>query len=337
MPQQTNRQIVLAARPSGYPSPSDFKLVQDDAPRPVEGQLLLRVLWLSLDPYMRGRMREAQSYAPSVQIGEVMVGGTVGEVIESRTPTFAVGDIVESRLGWQEYGLSDGIGLRKVDPALGPISTALGVLGMPGMTAYFGLLDVGAPEPGDTVVVSAAAGAVGQVVGQIARIMGCRVVGIAGTPQKVDYIVNDLGFDYGINYKTENVEAALANVCPDGVDVYFDNVGGHITDAVMQNINTGARISVCGQISQYNLDEPELAPRNMGLLVTNQARMEGFLVGKFAPRFEEARLRMARWIDSGALRYREDVVAGLEKAPAAFIGMMNGENFGKLIVRVSGE
>ena len=337
MPQQTNRQIVLAARPSGYPGPSDFKLVQSEVPGPEEGQVLLRVLWLSLDPYMRGRMRDAQSYAPSVQIGQVMVGGTVGEVIESRTPTFAVGDIVESGLGWQEFGLSNGIGLRKVDLALGPISTALGVLGMPGMTAYFGLLEVGAPEPGDTVVVSAAAGAVGQVVGQIARIMGCRVVGIAGTPQKVDYIINDLGFDYGINYKTENVEAALANACPDGVDVYFDNVGGHVTDAVLQRINTGARISVCGQISLYNLEEPELAPRSMGLLITKQARMEGFLSGKFAGRFEEARRRMASWIDSGELRYREDVVEGLEKAPAAFIGMMTGENFGKLLVRVSDE
>ena len=337
MQQQTNRQIVLASRPSGYPSQGDFRLVQGEAPRPVEGQVLVRVLWLSLDPYMRGRMRDAQSYAPSVQIGEVMVGGTVGEVVESRTPAFTVGDIVEGRLGWQELGLSDGIDLRKVDLELGPISTAIGVLGMPGMTAYFGLLEVGVPEPGDTVVVSAAAGAVGQVVGQIARIMGCRVVGIAGTPQKVDYIVNDLGFDYGINYKTENVEAALANFCPDGVDVYFDNVGGHVTDAVMQNINTGSRISVCGQISQYNLEEPELAARNMGLLVTNQARMEGFLVGRFAGRFDEARRKMARWIDTGALRYREDVVEGLDKAPAAFIGMMTGENFGKLIVRVSDE
>lgn len=337
MTQQINRQIVLAARPTGYPALSDFKLLQSDTPKPAEGQVLIRGLWLSLDPYMRGRMREAAGYAPSVEIGQVMVGGTVGEVIESRTPTFAAGDIVQCQLGWQEFGLSDGLGLRKIDPELGPVSTALGVLGMPGMTAYFGLLDVGAPEPGDTVVVSTAAGAVGQIVGQIARIMGCRVVGIAGTQEKVDYIVNDLGFDYGINYKTENVEAAIANVCPDGVDVYFDNVGGHITDAVMQHINTGARISVCGQISQYNLEEPELAPRSMGLLVTNQARMEGFLVTKFAGRFDEARHRMARWVDSGALRYREDVVVGLEKAPDAFIGMMNGENFGKLLVKVSGE
>jgi NADPH-dependent curcumin reductase CurA len=337
LPQQTNRRIVLASRPDGYPGQDDFRLVSSDTPKPAEGQVLVRVLWLSLDPYMRGRMRDVQSYAASVEIGEVMVGGTVGQVIESRTPAFDVGDIVESRLGWQEFGLSDGTGLRKLDLTLGPISTALGALGMPGMTAYFGLLDVGAPEPGDTVVVSAAAGAVGQVVGQIARIMGCRVVGIAGTAEKVDYIVNDLGFDYGINYKTEDVGSALANVCPDGVDVYFDNVGGHITDAVLQRINTGARISVCGQISQYNLEEPELAPRSMGLLVTNQARMEGFLVGKFAGRHEEARARIARWLDSGELRYREDVVVGLEKAPAAFIGMMTGENFGKLLVKVSDE
>jgi len=337
LPATVNREIVLASRPDEIPSESDFRAVESPIPSPSEGEVLVRTMWLSLDPYMRGRIRDAPSYSPPVQIGEVMVGGIVGEVIESRTPAFQAGDIVNGSLGWREYATSDGSDLRKVDRGLGPLSTALGVLGMPGMTAYFGLLDVGQPEPGDTVVVSAASGAVGQVVGQIARIMGCKVVGIAGTAQKVDYVINDLGFDYGINYKTEDVNSALSNLCPEGVDVYFDNVGGHITDAVMEHINTGARISVCGQISQYNLAEPEMAPRNMRLLITNQAKMEGFLVGKFAGNFEHARERMAGWIKSGTLRYREDVVEGIENAPRAFIGMMSGENFGKLLVKMSEE
>lgn len=337
MPQESNRRIVLASRPPGYPRADDFRLEVEQVPRPSEGQVLVRIIWLSLDPYMRGRMREAESYAPSLQIGSVMVGGTVGEVIESRTPNFTVGDIVEGGLGWQEYALSNGVNLRKIDLALGPMSTAIGVLGMPGITAYFGMLDIGLPVPGDTVVVSAAAGAVGQLAGQIARISGCHVVGIAGTEEKVDFIVHELRFDQGINYKTENVPEALAKACPSGVDVYFDNVGGSVTDAVLQHINDGARISVCGQISQYNLEEPELAPRSMGLLISKQARMEGFLVGKFASRTEEARHRIAHWIQSGELRYREDVVPGLENAPAAFIGMMKGGNFGKLLIQVSDE
>ena len=225
----------------------------------------------------------------------------------------------------------------RVDTALGPLSTALGVLGMPGMTAYFGFLDVCEPRPGETVVVSAASGAVGQVVGQIAKIMGCRVVGTAGSDEKVNYIVNELGFDAGINYKTEDVPTALVEACPLGVDVYFDNVGGPVTDAVMEQLADFARISVCGQISQYNVEEPPLGPRNMRALITHQARMEGFLVFQFAARHDDARRRMASWIREGKLKYREDVVEGLENAPRAFIGMMRGENFGKLLVKVSDE
>ena len=334
MTSETNRRIVLASRPEAYPEPRHFRLEEVAIPQPREGEALVRTIWLSLDPYMRGRMREGPSYAAPVEIGGVMTGGIVGRVVESRTPELAVGDIVDGSLGWQEYAVARPGQLRKVDPDLAPISTALGVLGMPGMTAYFGFLDVGKPEVGDTVVVSAASGAVGQVVGQIARIMGCRVVGTAGSDEKVDFIVNELGFDAGINYKTEDVDAALAAACPDGIDVYFDNVGGFVTDAAMQQINVHARISVCGQISQYNLPTPELAPRNMGLLIQKQARMEGFLVFNFAHRHEHARQRMAAWIRSGDLRYREDVVEGLENAPAAFIGMMTGENFGKLLVKV---
>ena len=332
-----NRQITLAQRPVGYPAESDFRLVESPVPHAGEGEVVVRVIWLSLDPYQRGRIRGGASYAAPVALGEVITGGVAGRVIESKTPVFQVGDIVEGPLGWQDYALSDGRNLRKVDTTMGPLSTALGVLGMPGMTAYFGLLDVGQPRPGDTVVISAASGAVGQVVGQIAKIMGCRAVGIAGSQEKIDYIVGELGFDAGINYKTENLNTALASACPLGVDVYFDNVGGVVTDAVLEHINTWARIVICGQISQYNLEEPEPGPRNLGLLIIHQARMEGFLVFQFAHRYEEGRQRIAGWIKDGKMKYREDVVEGLENAPRAFMGLMQGQNFGKLIVKVSEE
>ena len=334
MSSEISRRIVLAERPAAYPEPKHFRLEEVPIPQPREGEALVETIWLSLDPYMRGRMREGPSYATPVQIGGVMTGGVVGRVVESRTPDLAVGDIVDGSLGWQEYAVARLGALRKVDPDLAPISTAVGVLGMPGMTAYFGFLDVCEPEVGDTVVVSAASGAVGQVVGQIGKIMGCRVVGTAGTDEKVDFIVNELGFDAGINYKTEDVDSALTAACPDGIDVYFDNVGGVVTDAVMQQTNVHARVAICGQISQYNLPEPELAPRSLGLLVQKQAKVEGFLVFNFAHRHEHARQRMAEWIRTGQLKYKEDVVDGLENAPEAFIGMMTGENFGKLIVRV---
>ena len=259
----------------------------------------------------------------------------MGWVVESRTPAFAVCEVVEGPLGWQEYAVSDGRNLRKVDPSLGPLSTSLGVLGMPGMTAYFGFLEVGQPRPGDTVVISAASGAVGQVVGQISKIMGCRTVGIAGSQEKIDYIVNELGFDAGINYKTENLESALMAACPLGVDVYFDNVGGVVSDAVYEQLNVFSRIAVCGQISQYNAEDPEPGPRNLALLVRRQARAEGFLVGQFSNRFEEGRQRIAGWMKDGRIKYKEDVTVGLENAPRAFIGLMQGENFGKLLIKVS--
>ena len=329
MSTEPNRRIVLAERPAAYPEPKHFRLEDVPIPQPDEGEALVETIWLSLDPYMRGRMREGPSYATPVQIGEVMTGGVVGRVVKSRTPELAVGDIVDGSLGWQEYAVARPGALRKVDPDLAPISTAVGVLGMPGMTAYFGFLDVCEPEVGDTVVVSAASGAVGQVVGQIGKIMGCRVVGTAGTDEKIDFIVNELGFDVGINYKTEDVDSALATACPNGIDAYFDNVGGFVTDAVMQQMNVHARVAICGQISQYNLPEPELAPRSLGLLIQKQAKVEGFLVFNFAHRHEHARQRMAEWIRTGQLKYKEDVVDGLENAPEAFIGMMTGENFGQ--------
>lgn len=337
MPNNVNRQIKLVSRPVNYPMESDFSLVESPMPQPGEGEVLIQALWLSLDPYMRGRMRDERSYATPVELGQVMVGGVAGRIIQSRTPAFREGEIVEGSLGWQEYAVSDGRNLRRVDLGLGPLSTALGILGMPGMTAYFGFLNIGQPRTGDTVVVSAASGAVGQVVGQISKIMGCRTVGLAGTSEKIDYIVNELGFDAGINYKTENVVSALAAACPLGIDVYFDNVGGVITDAVIEQLNVGGRISICGSISQSNLEEPEPGPRNLGLLVRKQARAEGFLVGQFNNHFEEGRQRIAGWMKEGRIKYREDVVEGLENAPRAFIGMMKGENFGKLLIKVSPE
>ncbi len=332
---ETNRRITLAARPVGYPKESDFKLVEAPVPQPGEGELLARTLYLSVDPYMRSRMNDVKSYAPPVGIGEVMVGGTVSRVSASNHPDFKEGDIVEGRLGWQDYAVSDGTGLRKVDPSLAPISTALGVLGMPGMTAYFGLLDICRPRSGETVVVSGAAGAVGSLVGQIARIQGCRAVGIAGSDGKVNYIVNELGFDAGFNYKTvSDYQAELAAHCPGGIDVYFDNVGGAITDAVFNLINVKARIAVCGQISQYNLEKPELGPRNLWALIRNQARVEGFLVFQFAERFEEGMRQMAAWIAAGKLKYREEIAEGLENTPRTFIGMLKGANTGKQLVKV---
>ncbi len=333
----TNTRILLASRPVGEPTGTDFQIESAPIPDSGDGQVLLRTIYLSLDPYMRGRMRAGPSYAAALQIGEVMTGGAVAEVVESRAPGFAVGDIVNAHIGWQSHAVMDAADLRKVDPSLAPISTAVGILGMPGSTAYFGLLDICDPQPGETVVVSAASGAVGALVGQIARIKGCRAVGIAGSDAKCAYVLNDLGFDAVINYKTQNVPEALAAACPDGIDVYFDNVGGATLDAVLDQINIGARISICGMISEYNHEEPELAPRPTRALLTKQARMEGFLMFQFADRHEEGRRQMAEWIRDGRLVYREDFVDGLEAAPRAFIGLLRGENFGKLIVRVGSD
>jgi len=325
-----NRQIRLAARPVGYPNEGDLRLVETPAPEPREGQVLVKTLWLSLDPYMRGRMN-------TMSIGDVMPGGTVGRIVTSKRSNLAEGDIVVGSYGWQEYAVSDGRDVREIDPKLAPASTALGLLGMPGMTAYFGLLEIGHPKPGDTVVVSAASGAVGQVVGQIARIMDCRVVGIAGSEAKIRYIVDELGFDAGINYKTQDVMSALPSACPDGVDVYFDNVGGAVADAVLAHLASRARVVICGQISQYNLKKPELGPRILGAFLMHQARAEGFTSAQFANHYDEGRRRLARWLNEGKLKYREDVVRGLENAPRAFIGLFKGENFGKLVVKVADE
>jgi NADPH-dependent curcumin reductase CurA len=331
-----NRQITLAARPAGYPKESDFNLVQAHVPVPGSGEMLIRIIYLSLDPYMRGMMDDRKSYVPSLQIGDLMPGGTVGKVLQSNHPGFVKGDIVEGRLGWREYAVSDGQELRKVNPQIAPVSTALGVLGMPGLTAYFGLLEIAKPQPGETVVISAAAGAVGSVVGQIAKIKGCRVVGIAGSDTKINYLVGELGFDAAFNYKSvENYFEVLHEICPDGIDVYFDNVGGAITDAVFRLLKPRARVSVCGQISLYNLERPEAGPRLLPYLLVKQARAEGFLIFQFADRYSEALQQLTEWLQAGRLKYREDIVDGLENAPRAFIGMLHGRNLGKQLIKLA--
>jgi NADPH-dependent curcumin reductase CurA len=318
------------------PEESDFELRTAPIPEAADGQVVVRTLWLSVDPYMRARMTEGASYARAVGVGEVMVGDVVAEVMESKHQDLKVGEFVVGNLGWQEYAVSDGDGLRRVDPSLAPISTALGVLGMPGLTAYFGLLDITAPQAGETVVVSGAAGAVGSLVGQIAKIMGCRVVGIAGSDEKVNWLVEDLGFDAAFNYRTsKKYRRDLNSLCPDGIDIYFDNVGGAITEAVVPLLNRRARISLCGQISQYNLKRPEMGPRQWWHLIVKEARAEGFLVFRYADRYEEALPQLAAWIAEDRLVYREDIVAGIENAVPAFLGMLSGDNIGKRLVRVA--
>jgi hypothetical protein len=335
MQQPVNRKFILASRPVGMPKESDFQLIESPVLVPNAGELVVKSRYISVDPYMRGRMNDAKSYAAPVEIGGVMVGGVVGEVVASNNPRFALGDIVQGEFGWQLYAITNGKGIRKIDPDIAPISTSLGVLGMPGMTAYFGLLDIGQPKQGETVVVSGAAGAVGTIVGQIAKIKGCRVVGIAGTDAKVRYLVNELGFDAAFNYHTvKNYVEKLSELCPAGIDVYFDNVGGAITDAVIPLLNPKARLSICGQISQYNLEQPENGPRWLWPLIVKQARAEGFLVFQFADRFQQAAVGMSRWIAEGKLKYKEDIVEGFENLPRAFIGMLTGDNLGKRLVKV---
>ena len=330
-----NRQFVLASRPVGLPKETDFKVIETPLADLKDGEVLVRALYLSVDPYMRGRISGMKSYAAPVEIGGVIVGGGIAQVVESKNPGFATGDIVDIYMGWQEYAISNGRGLRKLDPSIAPVSTGLGVLGMTGLTAYFGLLDVCDPQPGQTVVVSGAAGAVGSIVGQIAKIKGCRTVGIAGGDDKIQWILNECGYDAAFNYKTtENYSAKLKELCPNGIDVYFDNVGGAITDAVFGQLNVGARISICGQISQYNNTKVEMGPRLLGALIVSRAKVQGFLVSDYAQRFGPALVEMAGWLKAGKLKYREDIVEGFDNLPAAFIGLLQGENIGKRLVKV---
>ncbi len=305
-------------------------------PAPGDGEVLLQGLYLSVDPYMRGRMRDSPSYAAPAQLGEVMMGGGVGRVVESRSSAFQKGDIATGMLGWQEYAAVPADQLRKVDPSLAPVSTALGVLGMPGLTAYFGLLDICDPKPGETLLVNGAAGAVGSLVGQIGKIRGCRVVGVAGTDEKVRHVVEDLGFDAAFNYKTvEKYSAKYRELCPDGIDCYFDNVGGPLTDAAIPQLNIGARVSVCGQISQYNNEKAEMQPRWLFYLIMKRAKIQGFLVFDYAPRYEEGLRQLGQWLREGKIQYRETIVDGLENAPSAFLGMLRGANIGKQLVKLA--
>jgi NADPH-dependent curcumin reductase len=328
-----NRQIRLKRRPTGEPQLDDFELAEAPLPTARDGALLCRTVYLSLDPYMRGRMNEARSYTASVELGQVMVGGTVGEVMESRHPGFAAGDFVVAPGGWQEYAVVTGAAARKLDPRDAPISTALGVLGMPGMTAYVGLLDIGAPKAGETVVVSAAAGAVGSAVGQIARLKGCRAVGVAGTRAKCDYVVKELGFDACVDYRAQDVFTGLQQACPKGIDIYFDNVGGDVLRAVLRLLNVNARLPLCGIISQYNATEMPPGP-NLAPLLVNRAMIKGFIVSDHGDRLPDFLRDCSTWVREGKLKYREDVVEGLAAAPQAFIGLLQGRNFGKLLVRV---
>jgi NADPH-dependent curcumin reductase CurA len=324
-----SRGVTLAARPVGFPKESDFSFEEVEVGDPGPGEVLVKALYVSVDPYQRGRMSEARSYARSLELGDVITSQTLGEVVESQDSRFEPGDLVVGQLGWQEYAVARAGTLRKLPPDLDPPTLALHVVGTTGFTAYFGLFEVCMPKPGDTVAVSGAAGAVGQIVGQLAKIAGCRTVGIAGGPEKKAELQELYGYDVAIDYKSEDVKEAL----PKGVDVYFDNVGGEISQAVYSRLNVGARIAICGQISQYNLERPE-PTFHPGLLIVFRARMQGFLVSDYIHRFEEAAPRLIRWVTEGKIRYTEDVTEGLENAPRAFIGMLNGENRGKTLVRV---
>ena len=330
---------MLASRPVGEPKASDFRLEEFPVPQPGPGQMLLRTRWLSLDPYMRGRMSDAPSYAKPVGVDEVIEAGTVSEVAASNNDKYRKGDIVLSRAGWQTHMLSDGSGLRELDPAVAPVQTALGVLGMPGMTAYTGLLQIGAPKAGETVVVSAASGAVGSAVGQIARIKGARAVGIAGGPDKCRYVRQELGFDDCIDHRAADFAERLAAACPKGIDVYFENVGSPVWDAVFPLLNPFARVPVCGLIAQYNMTElpagPNRVPQLFRAVLTKRLLIRGFIVSDFAAHFNDFIRDMPQWVKEGRIKYREDVADGLENAPTAFMGMLQGRNFGKQLVRVA--
>src|SRR5713226_7150414 len=339
MNELTARQIVLAARPKGKPDLSDFRLEETAIPTPASGQLLLAVQYLSLDPYMRGRMDDRKSYAKPLQLGDVMTGETVARVLTSNHPTYAKGDIVLAPTGWRTHALSDGTGLRKLDPAIAPVTTGLGVLGMPGFTAYGGLRLIGKPQPGESVVVAAASGPVGSLVGQLAKLAGARAVGIAGGPEKCAFVKDELRFDAAVDHRAADFPAKLTAACPDGIDIYFENVGGAVWQAVLPLLNQFARVPVSGLVAQYNAagagECTDRLPATMRAVLFKSLTVRGFINNEFAAEHYPAFLReVGVGIADGRIRYREDIVDGLEKAPEAFIGMLEGRNFGKLIVRV---
>jgi len=328
--------VLLRNRPTGRPTADNFEIVSRPMPAVAEDGVLRRTIYLSLDPYMRGRMSDRPSYAAPVALGQPMCGHTVSQVIESRNARFKPGDFVAGYDGWQQYGHSNGVELRVLDPSAAPLSTAIGVLGMPGLTAYVGLLDIGQPKAGETVVVSAASGAVGSVVGQVARIKGCRAVGVAGSPAKCAYVVNELGFDACVNYKDGDFQAALGAACPQGIDVYFENVGGAVFRAVLRLLNANARIPLCGMIADYNAIDATSSP-NLRPLLVKRAMIKGFIVLDHEDRAPAFLRDCSAWLRDGQLKYREDIVDGLDAAPAALLKLFDGENFGKLIVRVSAD
>ncbi|HAS8563860.1 TPA: NADP-dependent oxidoreductase [Vibrio vulnificus] len=340
MTQPTNRQIVLASRPVGAPTAENFALKQSDIPTPAQGEMLLRSVYLSLDPYMRGRMSDAKSYAEPVGIDEVMVGGTVCQVEVSNHAEFEVGEWVLAYTGWQDYAISNGEGLIKLGKRPSHPSYALGVMGMPGFTAYMGLLDIGQPKEGDTLVVAAATGAVGSMVGQIGKLKGCRVIGIAGGEEKCQFAKETLGFDECIDHKATDFAEQLAKVCHNGIDIYFENVGGKVFDAVMPLLNTGARIPLCGLISQYNATSLPEGPDRMSMLMAQllikRIKMQGFIIfDDYGHRYGEFAADMSQWLAQGKIHYREHLVQGLENAPDAFIGLLEGKNFGKMVVQTN--
>ncbi|WP_076412945.1 NADP-dependent oxidoreductase [Shewanella sp. UCD-KL12] len=337
--QNINRQILLASRPFGAPTEENFKTVLSDIPKPRSGEVLLRTVYLSLDPYMRGRMNDAKSYADPVALNGVMVGGSVCRVEESNHADYQQGDWVVSFGGWQDYSISNGIGLLKLDSHLANPSYALGILGMPGLTAYMGLLDIGQPKTGETVVVAAATGAVGSLVGQIAKIKGCKVIGIAGGAEKCQYALETLGFDACLDHRSDELAEQLAEVCVDGIDVYFENVGGKVFDAVLPLLNPSARIPLCGLISQYNATElpdgPDRMSALMGSLLVKRIKMQGFIVfDDYGHRYSEFSEAMSHWLAEGRVQYKEHRVEGLESTVSSFIGLLEGKNFGKLVVRI---
>jgi hypothetical protein len=328
-----NIQVTLANRPTGWVQESDFKIIETDISQPGPGQVLVKNLYLSLDPYMRGRMNAGPSYAANVAIGQVMVGATVGEVIESNNPAFKTGESVLGYFGWQQYGVSNGAELQKVDSKTAPLSAYLGAVGMPGLTAWWGLVDIGAPKAGETVVVSAAAGAVGSIVGQIAKLQGCRAVGIAGGKAKCELVVKEFGFDACVDYKGGNLAKDLRAAAPKGIDIYFENVGGVVLETVVLQLNPFARIPFCGLISQYNEPRPH-GLDNFVMLLINRVKLQGFIVSDYASRSEQAMQELAQWVREGKIKYRETIATGIENAPRAFIGMLKGENIGKQLVKL---
>ena len=338
MPPPVNRQITLASRPHGDPGPEHFKLVEMPIPALGPGEMLLKTQWLSLDPYMRGRMDEGESYAKPVEVGGVMVGGTVSRVVASNIDHYRAGDIVLAYGGWQDYSISNGEGVVPLDPAKAPVQTALGVLGMPGMTAYVGLRNIGLPQPGETLVVAAATGPVGSMVGQIGRIKGCRVVGIAGGMDKARFLTEELGFNVGLDHRAPDLAAQLQAACPKGIDVYFENVAGKVWEAVLPLLNDFARVPVCGLIANYSLtglpEGPDRSVSLMNTILAKRLRLQGFIYWDFNEQSEDFRTEVGAWLREGRIKYREDIVEGLENAPEAFMGLLKGRNFGKLLVKV---